>query len=191
MLAIACWEILHPPGHPALQSSAESLLIKTVRFVGESKKTNNSQQECSDDANNPLCGLLGGFTEDLPLTIVSRYFLGWQNQGEIVPNVLPLKSPVTAYTVSSNRGIIKPFVPDRQYLVLLDREKALQPQDIVSAFAMVAPSQVESVLRQQRYLQQANNKIASYLSGLPDNEWHIEKKALSKNLTAYAVVPRR
>nr|MDU9047046.1 glycosyltransferase family 39 protein [Candidatus Electrothrix aestuarii] len=191
MFVIACWEVLHPPGHPTLQSSAESLLIESVRFVGESKGKTDSQQECNHGTDNPLCGLLGVFTEDLPLTIVTRYFVGWQNQGDIVPNVLPPESPVTALTVNSSRGITESFTPDRQYLVLLDREKVLQPQDIVSAFAMVAPSQVESVFRQQRYLYRANKKIASYLLSLPKKEWYIEKKALSKNLTAYAVVPRR
>lgn len=133
----------------------------------------------------------GFFTEDLPLTIVTRYFVGWQNQGDIVPNVLPPESLVTALTVNSSRGVTESFTPDRQYLVLLDREKFLQPQDIVSAFAMVAPSQVESVLRQQGYLYRANKKIAAYLAGLPENEWLIQKKALSKNLTAYAVVPNQ
>lgn len=189
MVAMACWTFRHPPGHPVLQSSAESLLIETVRFVGGDQAA--LQQECSNKESRPICGLSGLFLEELPLTIVTRHFVGWQNQGEIVPNVLPPDSPVSVLTVDSAQGITEQFSPDRQYLVLLDQEKMVQPHEIISAFAMVAPSQVAAVLRQQKHLYRANERILSYLSQLPENEWLVQKKMLSKNLTAYAVVPQQ
>ncbi|WLE95546.1 MAG: glycosyltransferase family 39 protein [Candidatus Electrothrix communis] len=188
MSAMAWWTFRHPPGHPVLQSSAESLLIETVRSVGGDQAA--LQQECSNKESRPICGLSGLFSEELPLTIVTRHFVGWQNQGEIVANVLPPDSPVSVLTVDSAQGITEQFSPDRQYLVLLDQEKMVQPHEIISAFAMVAPSQVAAVLRQQKHLYRANERILSYLSQLSKNDWLIENKILSKNLTAYAVVPQ-
>ncbi|MCI5165423.1 MAG: hypothetical protein D3903_04875 [Candidatus Electrothrix sp. GM3_4] len=189
MAAMAWWTFLHPPGHPILQSSAESLLIETVRSVGGDQSV--FHQECSNNESRPACGLIKLFAEELPLTIVTRHFVGWHNQGEIVANVLPLGSPVAVLTVDSSHDITKYFSPDRQYLVLLDRKKMVQPHELVSAFAMVAPSQVAAVLRQQNNLYQANERILYDLSLLPKNDWLIKKKILSENLTAYSVVPRR
>jgi hypothetical protein len=189
MVAMACWTLRHPPGHSALQSSAESLLIETVRSVGGNQAV--LQQECSKKESRPVCELSGLFSEELPLTIVTRHFVGWHNQGEIVANVLPLDSSVSVLTVDSTQGIAAPFSPDRQYLILLDQEKKVQPHEIVSAFAMVAPSQVEAVLRQQNKLYLANERILSYLLQLPKNEWLVQKKVLSKNITAYAVIPQQ
>ncbi|MCI5211507.1 MAG: hypothetical protein D3910_22610, partial [Candidatus Electrothrix sp. ATG2] len=189
MLAMAWWTFRHPPGHPVLQSSAESLLIETVRSVGGDQSV--LQQECRRHERKPACGLIGAFSEELPLTIVTRHFVGWHNQGEIVPNVLPLDSPVSVLTVKSGQGITEKFFPNRQYLILLDQEKILQPYEIVSAFAMVAPSQVAAVLRQQKHLYRANESILSSLARLPKNEWLIQKKVLSEQLTAYAVVKQQ
>lgn len=186
MVMSAWWTFQHPPGHPVIQSSAEDLIIRTVRFFGKGRA--QVLAECREDRDSPACNAAQLLADDLPLTIVTRRFIGWHNQGELVPNVMPPQSPVQSIQVSV-QGVKRMFVPDMQYLVLIDQEKTVHPGEITSAFAMVAPGQVAATLRQQKYLYQANARILENISQLPKSEWNVNRERLSKNLTAYMVVP--
>ena len=186
MATSAWWTFQHPPVHPVIQSSAEDLIIRTVRFFGRGRT--QMVAECRDDNRSPACNAARLLADDLPLTIVTRRFIGWHNQGELVPNVMPPQSSVQSLQVGEQRTKIL-FDHDNQYLVLIDREKTPQPGEITSAFAMVAPSQVAATLRQQQYLYRANARILEYISLLPKSEWQVHRERLSNNLTAYVVIP--
>jgi len=186
MATSAWWTFQHPPAHPVIQSSAEDLIIRTVRFFGRDRT--KVLAECGDDNSSFACTIARILADDFPLTLVTRKFIGWHNQGELVPNVMLLQSSVQSLQVGEQR-IRKMFDHDNQYLVLIDREKTPQPGEITSAFAMVAPSQVAATLRQQKYLYRANARILEYISLLPKSEWQVHKERLSNNLTAYVVIP--
>ncbi|MCI5221089.1 MAG: hypothetical protein D3924_00030 [Candidatus Electrothrix sp. AR4] len=187
MIALFCWTLGHPPGHPVIQSSAEDVLVQAVRFL--SKGQAEVHEACAEGNTASICK--GGrlLSKELPLTIVTRRFTGWHNQGEIVPNVMPPDTSVTSLSVNA-QGVRKSFTPDRQYVVLLDRMKSVRPSEITSAFAMVAPSQIKAVLRQQDHLYKANETIRTYISNLPKSEWWVYQEVLSANLTAYVVIPQ-
>lgn len=188
MIVSAYWTVQHPPGHPAIQSSAEDLIIRTVRFLAPGAKI---AEQCNGN-KSPLCSLVSQLNPSLPLTLVSRKFVGWHNQGELVPNVLPPDNQVQTLLVNAKqrgqKGIS--FAREGQYIILVDKEKTVRPQEMTSAFAMVAPGLVKGVLQQQKFLYRANSSILKYISLLPKSEWKVNRERLSNNLTAYVVVPK-
>jgi hypothetical protein len=189
MVALAGWTLYHPPRHPIIQSSAEGLLIRTVRFFG--RDLDRAAADCTPDNQEPVCTISRILRNDLPLTIVSRKCAGWSNQGEIVPNVMPPQSPVATVQVGVKGGMEERFSRERQYLVLFDRWKPVLPGEIISTFAMVDPGMVAATLRQHKYLYRANGVIWSYVRKLPTGEWQMQRIILSKNLAAYVLLPRK
>ena len=179
--------VTHPPSHPAIQSSAESLLIQTVRFLdGRGAWADKMCQE----ANDSLCTLSGSLAKSLALTLVSRIFVGWHNQGELIPNVLSLDKTVKTILVSSgNKNIEIPLFERSQYAVFVDKIGKTKPRNAVSAFAMVSPNIVDRVLQQQRYLYRANSYILDYIKTVDTEKWNIQKVKLSKNLDVYTIIP--
>jgi hypothetical protein len=174
------WSVQHPPAHPALQSSAEDLLIRTVRYLdtGTGNKTT---------ALGKLSTLLD---PSLPVILVSRKFVGWNNQGELVPNVLSPQSHLDTLLVNGRQGTDNlQFTKTNQYVVLVDKEQKQRAADIASAFAMVSPELVKGVMQQQRAMYRANAFIVSYLDSLDTGKWQVWKVLLSGNLTAYVVHP--
>ncbi len=187
MVLSAAWTLQHPPGHPAIQSSAESLVIRTVRFLAQHLQDRTS---CQSSAT-PACRLVNSLHRTLPLTVVSRKFVGWRNQGELIPNVLPRESNMASLLVggrATKKGIV--FSPKRQYVVLIDREKKILAREMTSAFAMVAPGMVKSVLQQQKNLYKANSLLLGYISTLPVKDWLTREVVLSPNLKAFVIIPR-
>ena len=180
------WTVVSPPSHFAIQSSAEDLLIRTVRFLGKGAVPAGK--------NSHYGGSFGRLTEllDRPLlvTLVSRKFVGWNNQGELVPNVLPHEAKVKTLLVNAQQsnGSIS-LTKDSQYVVFIDKAKDIQPAEMTSAFAMVSPKLVKGVLAQQKYLYRANYAILEYINSLDKSEWVINKIVLSCNLIAYVIVP--
>ena len=123
---------------------------------------------------------------------MTRQFTGWKNQGELVPNVIPSAALVeTLQEDPKGEKLQGKFTVDKQYLVLLDREKKIQAKEITSAFAMVAPSQVDATLRQQQYLYRANGWIWYEISRLSVEIWNVSRVKLSDNLAAYVIVPKK
>ena len=176
----------HPPFHPALQSSAEDLLIRTVRFLDKDRA---SADEC-DRPTDSACRLSLLLDKSLSVTLVSRKFVGWRNQGEIVPNVISHDTNMKTLLVSfgGKNGDVS-FSNKGQYVVFVDKENKISSRDLVSAFAMVSPDIVHRVLQQQRYLYRANSLILEYINTLNRDEWLLNKVSLSENLTAYVVIP--
>jgi len=180
--------VTHPPSHPAIQSSAEDLLIRTVRFVDSRNKW--ADKDCADSIDS-LCTLLESLDKSLPLTLVSRKFVGWQNhQGELIPNVLSLDKTVKTILVSSgNKRINISLSKDSQYVVFVDKIEKISPRNVVSAFAMVSPNIVHRVLQQQRCLYRANSYILDYINTLDTKKWKIKRVQMSKNLDVYTIIP--
>ena len=170
--------LLHPPVHPYLQSSAEDMLIRTVRALDTGRI-------------NTVPGLEGVsalLDRTLPVILVSRKFVGWSNQGEIIPNVLSRDSVIQTELVNARQGIADmQFQSSMQYVVLIDKEKQLTAGDRLSAFAMVSRTFVEGVLQQQRALYRANALLLAYLKKLDMKKWQMEKVELSADLTVYVV----
>ncbi len=179
--------VQHPPVHPSIQSSAEDLLIRTVRFLGDkgSKLTEDSiEKKPSFYRLSPL------LDKSLPVILVSRKFVGWNNQGELVPNVLPPNSRMKTLLVNPRQrnGNIS-FIQENQYVVFIDKEKRIKPAEMTSAFAMVSPELVKGVLRQQKFLYRANSNILEYIKSLDVKKWQINKVDLSSNLISYVIIP--
>lgn len=108
-----------------------------------------------------------------------------------MPNVLPPDSQVQTLLVNAKQRGQKTisFARQDQYVVLVDKEKTVRPQEMISAFAMVAPGLVKGVLQQQKYLYRANSSILDYITELPGDKWQVHKVILSANLTSYVIVP--
>ncbi len=189
LFASAGWTVQHPPRHPAILSSAEGKIIDTARFFSRELRT--IQAACGDSSGSE-CTIARRLDSHLPLTLVTRQFTGWKNQGELVPNVIPSAALVeTLQEDPKGEKLQGKFTVDKQYLVLLDREKKIQAKEITSAFAMVAPSQVDATLRQQQYLYRANGWIWYEISRLAGEIWDVSRVILSDNLAAYVIVPKK
>ena len=126
--------------------------------------------------------------DDLQLVLVTRRFIGWTNQGEIAPNVLPPDSTLDTITVDKSGGEAI-FQPGFQYLVLVDEENVLSGGQLLSAFAMVSPAMVKATLKNQRNLFKGNEKILGQMKELPVNEWSIASIRVTDRLTAIVIVP--
>ncbi len=182
LLLFACfcffWSVVHPPAHPALQSSAEDLLIRTVRYL-------DSCHGKQPPEFHELCSLLD---PALPVILVSRKFVGWSNQGELIPNVLPAGSNMQTLLVNGRQGADSlQFDANNQYVVLLDKEQKQNAAELFSAFAMVSPELVKGVLLQQKFMYRANGFILSYLKTLDTKRWKVREVALSNTLSVYVV----
>ncbi len=187
MVLSVYWTVKQPPAHPAIQSSAEDLLIRTVRFIGAKGSMFTEDHIEKKPAFFRLSPLLD---KSLPVTLVSRKFVGWNNQGELVPNVLAPDSKIKTLLVNSRQGSGSiSFTQENQYVVFVDKENHLNPAEMISAFAMVSPELVKSVLQQQKFLYRANSHILEYIESLDVDKWQINKVDLSANLISYVVVP--
>ncbi len=187
MLVSLYWTVQHPPAHPAMQSSAEDLLIRTVRYIGEKNDLPAKERNEQDRFFAQISVLLN---KSLPVILVSRKFVGWHNQGELVPNVLPPDTDVTTLLVNARQGKSGlGFSKENQYVVLVDKQKNINPAEMISAFAMVSPELVKGVLQQQKYLYRANYHILDYIDGLDSDEWLQSQVVLSEKLTCYVVTP--
>lgn len=172
------WTLCNPPSHQAIMSSAEDLLIRTVRSVSEGSLA----------PDDKLASLLDF---GCPVTVVSRKFIGWSNQGDLMSNVLPPDSNLELVVVSPKHGTSTlHFSAGIQYLVLLDSEPKLSSIEITSAFAMVSPKLVQDVLKQRHHLYGANSDIVDYIKSLDRDRWDIRQAVLSQHLTAYVVTSR-
>jgi hypothetical protein len=181
MIFLFGWSVLHPPRHPAIRSSAEDEVVRYIRFWGQSPS--EISDTCSE-LDDPLCEIFELLTEELPLTLVTRQFTGWDNQGEITPNVLQPESSLKILTYSKQelQGF---FQSEEQYIVLIDKVNRLSGSQVINAFAMVTPAMVEATLRQQSHLFVAGKKLLEYIQGLPKAEWMVKKVTLTKYLDAY------
>ena len=179
------WVIMNPPQHPMIHSSAEDLLVRSIRFIGQKHEKPGTS---SGDNLQPYDHLAKVLKSDLPLTLVTRHFLGWGNQGEIAPNVLQKNSGVETLTVGNRMKKIK-FQESRQYLIFIDKYQKLSPQQQLSAFAMVSPKMVDATLRHRRSLIRVNRRILKNLQMLPKINWQVNQMELSPHLSAYIVSP--
>jgi hypothetical protein len=175
----------HPPGHEAIWSSGEDMLVRSVRFLGETPEIMRAHCEKEDEK---ICEVVSILEADKPITIVTRRFSGWSNQGEIVSNVLPLASD-RAHLIVSDTGEKNLFHTGGQYVALIDHMEPLAGQQIISAFAMVTPELVEATLRQRESLYESNKIILDQLDLLSPHNWQIHLTKLSENLSAYVVTP--
>lgn len=180
------WALLYPPRHPKLHSSAEDVVIRAARFLTLSET--ESTEKCSVQADI-LCTLYEKLDKEIPLTIVTRKFVGWGNQGEIVPNVVPEQSSVTIKIIG-NEASGEVFQGNNQYVILVDNGTKMSAQGMTTAFEMVAAEQVAATIRLQKQLYRANTILVKYVDGLDEERWNVEKIQLSHSLCAYLVKPR-
>jgi 4-amino-4-deoxy-L-arabinose transferase-like glycosyltransferase len=187
MMVITCLlALLSPPKHAPIRSSAEDLIIRSIRFFG---KTTSAVSSACMDQSSVLCQVEKLLVDDVPLTLVTRSFTGWRNQGEIAPNVLQQKSALNVITIAGNKGIGKIFEPGNQYIILIDKQVNLTGSQMISAFAMVTPSMVTATMKQQAYLYKTNMKIEEYIGNLSHSQWQVHEVPLSSNLDAFVVIP--
>lgn len=179
--------VFRPPQHPAIQSSVEDFLVRSIRFFGQNP---SDLSTICRNQKKLLCVTADLFVEELPLTLVTRRFVGWGSQGEIAPNVL-LRGSVLRVVTVGKQNMNDIFRSGNQYLVLIDDKNSLSSGDVVSAFAMMSPSMVKATMRQQEHLFEANEKILEYLENLPEPQWRIDKMLLSASLTAFVVTPHQ
>ncbi len=185
MVISAAWAFSSPPGHPKLRSSAEDELVRTIRLIGQGPS--DWSKACSA-GDHLYCNMQDLLADDLQLILVTRRFIGWRNQGEIAPNVLPPDSGIDTITVNMSGGETI-FQPGFQYLVLVDEENVLSGGQLLSAFAMVSPAMVKVTLKNQRHLFKANEKILAQVRDLSEHEWSTESIRVTDRLTAILVVP--
>jgi hypothetical protein len=185
MAVSAAWVVMNPPSHPKLRSSAEDELVRTIRLAGQGPAA--WSRACSQ-GDQLFCTMEDLLVDDLQLVIATRRFIGWRNQGEIAPNVLPPNSKLDTITVDSSGGEAI-FQSGFQYLVLVDEENVLSGGQLLSAFAMVSPAMVNVTLKNQRNLFKVNEKILAQVKELPENEWSIASTRVTDRLTAILVVP--
>lgn len=183
MAASVVWTFLHPPIHFAIRSSAEDELVETIRFLGSI----NDNVECLNSDKN-LCSLQDELINDLDVVLVTRRYVGWGNQGEIGLNVIPSDTAISVVIVD-NRIVKDIFQPDRQYVVLIDKESNLTGKDVLGAFAMVTPSMVRATINSRKRLLGLNRLIQQQVDELSDSHWHVEHVSLSDKLAAYIVTP--
>lgn len=185
MCASFVWAVLKPPGHPPMRSNAEDMLIRTIRFLGQD--STELRKQCKDN-NSVLCETLNELDGGLPISLISRKFIGWGNQGEIGPNVLPRDTKIRFLSVSpKTKGDF--FKSGNQYIVLIDTKNKIASRQITSAFAMVDPSMVQNTLRNRDYLFRVNSNILEYIDNLPSDKWRIYRKSFSADLTAFVIIP--
>ncbi len=180
------WSILHPPMHFPIRSSGEDELVRTIRFLREHQA--DSTEECNEK-DKVLCSITDLLDNSLSITLVTRRYVGWGNQGEIARNVISQDSDMSVLIVDKKmKNDI--FQPDRQYVALVDEEKRISGQQLISAFAMVTPSMVEATLRSRNQLFRINNMILEQIESLSKSQWKVDHIAVSNTLSAFVVTPR-
>lgn len=178
---------LHPPVHPAFASRAEDDIVKISRFFGQNKEIR--LQRCSTEKSLP-CKLNQALVEAMPLSIVSRSFIGWGNQGQLVANVLPAGSAVTSETARSKSGE-ELFKPGKQYIVLVDQNRGASPQQGVTTFSLVAPGQVAATMQNFKRLRKGNKVLLNRLDLLDRKQWNVSRWQHSQALDLYYVKPKK
>jgi hypothetical protein len=187
MVLFTAWSVVHPPFHVPIRSGGEGELIRAVRFLG--KYQENSINYCNNkEENNSLCSIIELLNNDLETVLVTRRYVGWGNQGEIAPNVIPPNSKMEIL-VFRNKTNDNVFQPGRQYVVLVDGTKELRGKEIISAFAMVTPSMVEATLKDRGKLLKLNDKLIQRIENLSTSAWSVDSVSISDNLSAYVVRP--
>jgi hypothetical protein len=185
MISAFIWTLVHPPRHPAILSPAEGQIIRTARFLGKGIPEMRTSCKMKE---NMICGAIEVLAAEQPLTVVSRSFSGWGNQGEIIENVLPSDTSVRVMVAGKRNKRIE-FQTDRQYIVLVDKKSRLSSKQITSAFAMVTPDMVEATLRNREYLFRANDRLVKYIKSLSKTQWRIRHLVLTDLLDLYVIVP--
>ncbi len=182
----AVWTFTHPPRHGAIKTGAEDQLVRSIRFFGQTPE--EMTRECREEPVN-YCAIVEFMRDDLPTTLITRRFTGWNNQGEITPNVLQRKSKLQVIVVD-NAVTGDLFQPGKQYIAIIDRQGDSKTSQTMGAFAMVTPSMVKATLVLQEKLYEINARILDAIKALPEDKWLVKDFQLAGNLTAYAIIPR-
>ena len=186
MAASFAWSVVHPPFHFPLWSSAENELVKSIRFLGKNPWAWSI--ECEDRITDALCDIVSLLKDDLEVTLVTRRFVGWGNQGEIALNVMPPDSTVSALIVD-NKAKNDIFQKGRQYVALVDQRNSLSGKQVIGAFAMVTPFMVEATLKSRERMFGINKEIVRQVDNLDNSSWNVTCVQISDVLSAYVVVP--
>ena len=186
MAASFSWCVVHPPFHFPIWSSAENELVKTIRSLAI--KPWLQPDVCKDTKTEAICDIVEMLDPNFEVTLVTRRFVGWGNQGEIALNVVPYGSPMPVLVVDNNMNN-EVFQPGRQYVVLVDVKNRLSGRQMISAFAMVTPYMLRVTLNSRERLFKLNRNIVRNLSDLDDSSWDVKHVQVSDTLSAYVVVP--
>ena len=187
MGASFAWSVVHPPFHFPLWSSAENELVKSIRFLGKNPWA--SSLECEDRITaDALCDVVSLLKDDLEVTLVTRRFVGWGNQGEILLNVMPPDSNVAALIVD-NKAKNDIFQEGRQYVALVDERNSFSGKQVIGAFAMVTPFMVEATLKSRERMFGINEEVVRQVENLDNSSWDVKRVQISDVLSAYVVVP--
>lgn len=185
VISSLAWAVVHPPRHPMIQSGAEDTLIRSVRFLGQTPETLADLCGSREDSR---CEIVKHLNPELPLVLVTRKLLGWDNQGEIVANVLQRESQVSALAIRERHKNVD-LDSSRQYIFIIDKPAKLKPKQQTSAYAMVSPRMVRASMKHNRYLARINRKIIKLIKNLPAETWQTQAVPISPELTAYVVTP--
>ena len=180
------WTLTHPPFHFPLWSGAENELVKTIRYIGD--KPWLSTKECKAGRHDSMCDIAPLLRDDLEVSLVTRRFVGWGNQGEIALNVMPpdKTAPVHIFDSRMEHDI---FHRDRQYVVLIDERNRLSAEQMIGVFAMVTPFMVEATIKNRERMLRLNEDIIRQMNQLDDSRWDITRVQISDLLFAYTIVP--
>ena len=126
--------------------------------------------------------------DDLEVTLVTRRFVGWGNQGEILLNVMPPDSNVAALIVD-NKAKNDIFQEGRQYVALVDERNSFSGKQVIGAFAMVTPFMVEATLKSRERMFGINEEVVRQVENLDNSSWDVKRVQISDVLSAYVVVP--
>lgn len=185
MAVSVLWCVMHPPVHFPIRSTGEDELIRAIRFLG---RYGGGEEVYCRDNEQFLCPIQDQLSDSSKIVLVTRRFVGWGNQGEIARNVMPPDSAIPVLIVD-NRDNQFIFESDRQYVVLVDKNKKLSAQHTLGAFAMVTPAMVQATLTTRHRLFKINDVILSQIKNLSDVQWDVDTIVLSDNLVAYIITP--
>lgn len=182
---LAGWTIMHPPKHPAIHSPAEDSIIRSVRYVSNYWK--DGLDSCEKDGID-FCLVFAQLDKKLPLSLVTRSFTGWSNQGELVANVLQPGTSLGLQIVGPKDTL--QLIKGQQYLVLIDAKQDNNDRPVGGIFAMMSPSLVKQTMRSLQELSLVNAKIEAKIRDLSKAKWKVSHVFLTKELTAYIITPQ-
>ncbi len=186
MLLSLGWTLKHPPVHFQIHSGSEGEIVDLVRFLG--KKPQERMEFCRS-SYIAACQIDQLLNPEIPVTIVSRRFLGWGNQGEITKNVLQNYSDADVILVRDRGKKDLGLKAGKQYVVIVDEKRHLPASHITSTFAMVTPGMVEQTLGSRKKLMRANKRLLGYIDDLSEDGFRVERLKLSESLKAIVVTP--
>lgn len=174
LVASGAWTVVHPPGHPLLNSSAEDELVRTIRLLRYFPEWESTPEADSVAAHQFIVQHLDPHQK---VGICSRSLI----QSDVYRAITGFNPRLAFYRIVSYNPITKYLPRENQFLVVLDTPEDLAGIDF-GVFGSISPALMQNYIDQQRRRYETNHDIEAAVAGLPRDTWDVNELSVSPRL---------